>query len=61
MRLNDMVRGAIERRLGRVERALKAIEGISVERIGDGLRLSGRGLIRRSIEDVRLRFAGRGR
>jgi hypothetical protein len=61
MRLSDTVRGAIERRLGAVERAWAAIDGLSVERRGNAVVVRGRGLLRRSIEDVRLRFAGLGR
>ncbi len=61
MRLGEMVRHAVERRLAAVERALGAIEGLVVERRGDMIRVRGRRLIQRSIEDVRLRFAGLGR
>lgn len=60
MRLREQVRAAIERRLARIEVTLAAVEGVLVERIGDAVRVRGRGLVRRSIEDVRLRFAGRG-
>ncbi|HEU4877496.1 MAG TPA: hypothetical protein VFT07_06600 [Sphingomicrobium sp.] len=55
------MRGAIERRLGAVERAWAAIDGLSVERRGNAVVVRGRDLLRRSIEDVRLRFAGLGR
>ena len=58
MRLSDKVRGAIERRLVAIEAGLARIEGISVERRGDAIRLRGRRLVKRSIADVRLRFAG---
>ena len=53
---------AVERRVaGRVaaiERAVRAVGGIAVERQGERVTLGGRGLKRRWIEDVRLRFAG---
>ena len=58
MRLSDRVRGAIGRRLAEVERAYAAIEGLLVERRGDAVVVRGRGLMRRSIDDARLRFAG---
>ena len=61
MTLSRMVRSAIERRIVGVERALSGVEGLFVEREGDTLRLRGRRLLRRSIEDVRLRFARFGR
>ena len=61
MNLARRARDAIERRLTHVAREMRAIEGLSVERIGDAIRVRGRGLVKRSIEDVRLRFAGRGR
>ena len=61
MRLSEMVRATVERRLAAVERAYAAIEGLLVERRGDAVVVRGRGLLRRSIEDVRLRFAGLGR
>ena len=60
MGLRETVRAAIERRLARVEAALTGLEGVLVERVGDAVRVRGRGLVRRSIEDGRLRFAGRG-
>jgi hypothetical protein len=61
MRLGDMVRAAVERRLGAVERGYAAVEGLLVERRGDTVVVRGRGLLRRSIVDARLRFAGLGR
>ena len=61
MKLSETVRDAIERRLGAVARAWAAIDGLSVERRGNAVVVRGRGLLRRSIEDVRLRFAGLGR
>ena len=61
MRLSEMVRGAVEQRLAAVERAFGAIEGLLVERRGDAIVVRGRGLVRRSIDDARLRFAGIGR
>jgi len=61
MRLSEFVRGALEQKLAEVERAYAAIEGLLVERRGDAVVVRGRGLARRSIEDVRLRFAGLGR
>ncbi len=54
-------RDAVERRLRRIEDALRAIEGLRVERRGERLTATGPGLRRRWIEDVRLRFVGRGR
>jgi hypothetical protein len=61
MRLSELVRTAVGRRLVAVERAYGAIEGLLVERRGDQVVVRGRGLARRSIDDVRLRFAGLGR
>jgi hypothetical protein len=61
MRLSELVRTAVGRRLVTVERAYGAIEGLLVERRGDAVVVRGRGLARRSIADVRLRFAGLGR
>jgi len=61
MKLSDMVRRAIERRLATVERAFAAVDGLAVKRRGNAVVVRGRGLLRRSIEDVRLRFAGLGR
>ena len=58
MRMGEVVRGAVERRLAAVERAFAAIEGLFVERRGDAVVVRGRGLMRRSIDDARLRFAG---
>ena len=58
MRLSELMRAAVERRLAAVERAYGAIEGLFVERRGDTILVRGRGLMRRSIEDARLRFAG---
>ena len=61
MTLSQYVRRAIDRRLEAIERSLRAIEGLSVDRQGDALRVRGRRLVQRSIEDVRLRFARLGR
>ncbi len=61
MTLSERVRRAVEARLAGIERALGAIEGLVVERRGDTLRVRGARLVRRSIEDMRLRFAGLGR
>jgi len=61
MRLSEMVRGAVEQRLAAVERAFGAIEGLLVERRGDAVMVRERRLAQRSIDDVRLRFAGFGR
>ena len=58
MRLSDKVRGAIERRLSTIEAALAGIEGLTIERRGDAIVMRGRRLIKRSIADARLRFAG---
>ncbi len=58
MRLGERARHAVERRIDAIEAALAAIEGLAVERSGDTIRLRGRGLAKRSIADVRLRFAG---
>ena len=58
MSLSDRVRGAIERRLSAIEAALAEVDGIFVERRGDIIRLRGRGLLKRSLADARLRFAG---
>jgi hypothetical protein len=60
MGLRGQVRAAVERRLARIEAVLAGLEGVIVERVGDAVRVRGRGLVRRSIDDVRLRFAGRG-
>ena len=61
MRLSDFLRAAVEKRLAAVERAYAAIEGLLVERRGDAVVVRGRGLMRRSIDDARVRFAGLGR
>jgi hypothetical protein len=61
MRLSHYVRAAIERRLAAIEGGLRDIEGLVAERRGGALYLRGRGLVKRSIDDVRLRFAGWGR
>ena len=61
MRLSEVRRAAVERRLVAVERALAAIEGLLVERRGDAVMVRERRLAQRSIDDVRLRFAGFGR
>ena len=61
MRLSEMVGRAIERRLATVERACVAVDALAVERRGNAVVVRGRGLLRRSIEDVRLRFTGLGR
>jgi hypothetical protein len=58
MTLSQFVRGAIERRLAVIERSLVAIEGLAWSRRGDAIHVRGRQLVRRSIEDARLRFAG---
>ena len=58
MTFSDKVRGAIERRMAAIEAGLAGIEGVSVERRGDTLRLRGRRLVERSVADARLRFAG---
>ncbi len=58
MKLSDKVRGAIEQRLEAIEAELAGIEGLSIERRGDTVRLRGRLLVERSIADMRLRFAG---
>ena len=58
MTLSQFVRGAIERRLAAIERGLGKIEGLAWSRRGDSIQVRGRQLVRRSIEDARLRFAG---
>jgi hypothetical protein len=58
MSVNDYARAAIERRLAAIERGLRDIEGIACERSGDAIRVRGRRLAQRSVEDARLRFAG---
>jgi hypothetical protein len=57
MTLNQRVRDEIEARLAAIERGLRGIEGLVVERDGDRVAVRGTRLVRRSIEDVRLRFA----
>lgn len=46
--------------LDAVEDELGEVRGIAVERDGDTVRVSGRGLMRRWLADPRLRFALRG-
>jgi hypothetical protein len=58
MKLSQFVRAAVERRLGAMERHLGGIEGLLVERRGDEIRVRGKSLIRRLIDDPALRFAG---
>lgn len=58
MRLGHYARAAIERRLAAIERGMRDIEGVAVERQRDAIQVRGRGLLQRSIDDVRLRFAG---
>lgn len=58
MKLSNKVRGAIEQRLGAIEAELAGIEGLSIERRGDTVRLRGRLLVERSVSEMRLRFAG---
>lgn len=58
MKMSDKVRRKIEQRLSAIETALADIEGLSIERRGDTVRLRGRLLVERSINDLRLRFAG---
>ncbi len=60
MTLSEGVRRAVERRLEGIERTLGGIEGLAVERRGDAIVVRGARLLRRSIDDARLRFAGRG-
>ena len=61
MTMIERARAAVEGKLSRIEQALRGIEGLRVERKGDRLRVAGRGLRRRWLEDVRLRFPGSGR
>ncbi len=61
MTLLGKTRAVVQLRLRRIEQALGGIEGVRVERRGDQVTIHGRSLRRRWIEDVRLRFAGRGR
>jgi hypothetical protein len=58
MTLDQVVRAAIDRRVSAVERSLAAVEGLFVEREEDNIHVRGRRLLGRSIEDMRLRFAG---
>lgn len=58
MTLSEKVRGAVERRLRAIEAALAGIDGLQIERRGDTIRMRGRQLVKRSVADVRLRFAG---
>ena len=59
MRLMERARAAVERRLRRIELALRAVEGVRVERRGDAI--EARIARRRWLDDPRLRFLGRGR
>jgi len=57
----ERVQAAAERRLSRIEAALRGIEGLRVEQHGGRVTARGHNLRRRLIEDSRLRFLASGR
>ena len=57
-----MARADVERRMAAVEADFRAaVPGTRVERQGDSVSVTGADLLRRWLDDARLRFAGRGR
>ncbi|MBA3667760.1 MAG: hypothetical protein H0W65_08560 [Sphingomonas sp.] len=59
-RVGEQARVAAAATLARVEAAALEVPGVRVARDASGVRIEGRGLARRMIEDARLRFALRG-
>lgn len=59
-RTEQRAAGLVAEALARAERAVAEFQGIKVRREADRIVLSGRGLMRRWLDDVRLRFAVRG-
>lgn len=60
-RVERHARTAAGEAISLVETALIDVPGIKVEREGDELAISGRGLMRRWLSDTRLRLVGRWR
>jgi hypothetical protein len=56
-RVETRAKAALDRGLGAVETAAAEFPDIMLHREGDQLVISGRGLLRRWLTDVRLRFA----
>ena len=61
MTLNERASHAVSGAALRIAAAWGAIDGVAVERRQGDVRIVGRGLKRRWIDDLRLRFAGLGR